>query len=130
MSNLPKTTSVPVTSFSTCNFLKKAPEYIDPSGHYVFCMKFCGARILVERHLGVVLEVLLDGGWIKKIPKYVDKYNRKNCFINWRRYLTFCTLEKEEKRNIEINMHPIDPHDLVSGFKNWFYFWAEMITSA
>ena len=35
----------PVTSILTfCNFLKHAPEYIDPSGHFVFYEIFCSSN--------------------------------------------------------------------------------------
>ena len=27
-----------------CNFLKNAPECIDPSGHFVFCESFCSSN--------------------------------------------------------------------------------------
>ena len=49
-----------MTSFLTfsCNFLKNAPEYIDPSDPVISVFY----EILVERHIGVVLEVLLVVG--------------------------------------------------------------------
>ena len=44
------------------SFLKNAPEYIDPFGHFVLYEILCSSKFLVERHLDDVLEVLLVVG--------------------------------------------------------------------
>ena len=77
-----------------CNFPKKAPEYIDPSGNFVFFMKFMQIELFIrkqevhailalfsnffgeprELHLDDVLEVLLVGGWNLFFTKLIDNY--------------------------------------------------------
>ena len=80
-----KKVKIEVTGFKKAQFLnifsKMGLEYIDPSGHFVFFMKFCvGWIFLVELHLDDVLEVLLVVEPKFVCTKLVDKYYRK---IHW-----------------------------------------------
>ena len=68
--------------------------YIEASGHF---MKICVARtFLVELHLDDVFEVLLMVGFKFSFTELVDTYHRM-MIDNWRRYLTFQALIKEEE---------------------------------
>ena len=70
--NLPKTRFFWSFDFIFNFFFKNSPEYINPSGHFVFYKILCSSNFLVEPHLGDVLEGLLGVGL-----KFVDNYHRK-----------------------------------------------------
>ena len=60
-----KKTAKTVTSFLTfCNFFKNTPQYIDPSGHFVFYENFCSSNFL-GRTSPRCCSRGSPGGWIK-----------------------------------------------------------------
>ena len=110
--NKPKT-----TFFCSCDFIfnffaifSKMRHSISTLPVILSFMKFCVARTFwVERHLDVVLEVLQVGSKFlfyktcRDLP--LEDSLKKLWWLlkKWGRYLTFWTLEKKEKRNIEVS---------------------------
>ena len=84
-----------------CTFLKNAPEYIDPSGHFVLYEVLC-RFFFFNLQLGVLLEVLLVVGLKFLYKTYHGKINWKIRMIEMAEILIFLTFENRRKRVKEV----------------------------